>query len=134
MQTGFAEMSSGECRERIAKGGVGRLAMCTRDGPQVFPVSFVVADGDIVFRTSPYTSLGAHIDGSAVAFEIDEFDLDDDRGWSVVVHGEATAVTDVDELMELRRSGPQPMASGARSLVVRVHPHRFTGRLVGREA
>jgi len=127
----FRDMSPAQCRERIARGGVGRVVWCVNGRPRVQPVNYTVVDDDIVFRTAPYTDLGMHVAGRPVAFEVDEIDHDTESGWSVVVHGEARVVQDPDETLRLRRSGPQPWAEGQRSLVVRLRPQRTTGRTVG---
>lgn len=131
MSTGMVDLSPKECRDLVARGRVGRVALCSHDGPQVFPVNFAVVDGDIVFRTSPYTQLGLEVRGRRVAFEVDDLDYDRAAGWSVVVKGEATAVEDPDEIAALRRRVPEPWAPGHRTLFVRLSPHGFTGRRVG---
>jgi len=127
----FRDLSPAQCRERIGRGGVGRIVWCAHGRPQIQPVNFAVVDDDIVFRTAPYTGLGTQVAGRQVAFEVDEIDHDTQSGWSVVVHAEASAVQDADEIMRLRRSGPQPWAAGRRNLVIRLRPQRMTGRVVG---
>jgi len=127
----FTDMSATQCRERIASGGVGRIVWCSHGRPQICPVNYAVVDGDIVFRTAPYTNLGMQVPGQSVLFEVDELDHDAHRGWSVVLQAEAATVDDPDEVMRLRRSGPQPLAEGQRHQLVRLHPHRMTGRVVG---
>lgn len=127
----FMDMSPAQCRERIAAGGVGRIVWCSHGRPQIYPVNYAVVDDDIVFRTAPYTALGTQVVGQPVEFEVDELDHEGERGWSVVVQAEATAVTDPDEMMRLRRSAPQPWAEGQRNLLIRLHPQRMTGRIVG---
>jgi len=130
----FRDMSPAQCRERIARGGVGRIVWCARGEPQIQPVNYAVVDDDIVFRTAPYTGLGMRVAGQRVAFEVDEIDHDAQSGWSVVVQAEARAVHDPDEIRRLRRSGPQPWAEGQRNLVIRLRPQRMTGRVVGEVA
>lgn len=127
----FMDMSAAQCRERIARGGVGRVAWCAQGRPQIYPVNYMVVDGDIVFRTAPYTGLGMQVSGRPVVFEVDEIDHDAQRGWSVVVQAEAEAVHDPDEMMRLRRQGPEPWAEGQRNLLVRLRPQRVSGRIVG---
>lgn len=127
----FVDMSAAQCRERIAHGGVGRIVWCAHGRPQIYPVNYAVVDGDIVFRTAPYTGLGMQVASQPVVFEVDEIDHDAQRGWSVVVEAEATTVNDPDEIMRLRRVGPQPWAEGQRQLLIRLHPQRMSGRIVG---
>lgn len=46
-------LSAEECRRRLARHGVGRLAVITDEGPTVLPVNYGVVDGTIAFRTAP---------------------------------------------------------------------------------
>lgn len=130
MAAGLVDMSARECRERLARGGVGRVVLCGPGGPEIYPVNFAVVDGDIVFRTAPYTSLGRAVVGSTVAFEVDDYDGAGETGWSIVVKGIATAEDDPDEVIRLRRLGPQPWPAGHRPLFVRVRPRKVSGRHV----
>ncbi len=127
----MTELPARTCRERVAGAGVGRVAWCGNGRPQITPVNYTMHGDDIVFRTSPYSGLGRHIAGAAVAFEVDGYDEDQRSGWSVVVHAQASVVDDPDEAMKLRRLGPQPWAPGQRNLFVRLRTDRITGRQVG---
>jgi hypothetical protein len=130
MTSSFVDMSAQECRDRLTAAGVGRVAFCGPDGPQIYPVTFTVVDGDIVFRVAPYTRLGMQVSGSEVAFEVDDVDHVRRGGWSVVAKGKAAPVDDPDEMMRLRREGPQPLAPGQRHLYLRIRPRSLTGRSV----
>lgn len=130
MRSAIVDMSAQECRDRIVTGGVGRVAFCGPDGPELYPVNFTVVGGDIVFRVAPYTRLGTGIDGRRVVFEVDDIDVERQSGWSVVVKGSARAVDDPDEVVSLRRQGPEPWAPGQRQQYVRVSAHTMSGRHV----
>jgi nitroimidazol reductase NimA-like FMN-containing flavoprotein (pyridoxamine 5'-phosphate oxidase superfamily) len=129
------ELTPQECATLIDDGGVGRLALCTKAGPQIYPLNFTVDGHAIVFRTSPHSMLGAMGWGVEVAFEVDHLDWSTRRGWSVVVKGRADVVEDpaaADRLRELGRE-PTPWAGGLRRLYVRVPWREITGRTVGTE-
>ena len=67
----------------------------------MLPVNFHL-DGDrILIRSGEGTKLDAALRGHVVAFEVDEFDSVYHQGWSVVVTGVASAVTDPDEIRSL---------------------------------
>jgi nitroimidazol reductase NimA-like FMN-containing flavoprotein (pyridoxamine 5'-phosphate oxidase superfamily) len=116
-----------ECQQLIAAGGVGRVALCTPDGPQIFPVNFVVHDGSVIFRTNPYSTLGTYSWEATIAFEIDEIFPDTQQGWSVVAHGRATV--DIDDALRQRlvENEPEPWAGGYRPTYVCLRWERISG-------
>ncbi len=128
----LAVLTEARCLELLTAGAVGRVAMCTQDGPQVFPVNYTVAGSSVVFRTTAYSVLGTHAWQSRLAFEIDGFDVDRRTGWSVVASGPGSQVHPGPELEEIVRSwNPDPWAGGTRPLYVRLRWDTLTGRRVG---
>lgn len=127
------ELTTSECADLIATGGVGRVALCTSDGPQIYPVNYTVVEGAIVFRTSAYSALGlALLTRPRVAFEVDHLEEELRRGWSVVTSATAEPMDDPDEVAELRpRSRLVPWAEGTRNLLVRLRWQELSGRRVG---
>lgn len=126
------ELSESECESLLRAGVVGRVAMSTPTGPQILPVNYSVVDGAIVIRTSPYSLLGTYGRDTTLAFEVDQFDHQRQRGWSVVARGRAEVVQDAGELEHIRRTWPpHPWAGGVRSLFVRVPCSELTGRQLG---
>ena len=124
------ELDERTCRELLARGTVGRVAFCTPQGPQIFPVNYVVDGVSVVFRTAPYGLLGQSWK-QRLAFEIDEVDLQTRSGWSVVASGSGRMVEDAEELALLRAfHDPQPWAPGSRLLYVRLVWDTLTGRSV----
>ena len=126
------ELSSSECEALLRAGVAGRVALSTPTGPHILPVNYAVVDGSIVIRTSPYSLLGTYGRGAQLCFEVDQFDYELKRGWSVVVRGRGTFVDDQDELAEIARHWePRPWATGQRNLVVRIPWTELTGRQLG---
>ncbi|MEU1571287.1 pyridoxamine 5'-phosphate oxidase family protein [Streptomyces collinus] len=68
------------------------------------------------------------INGVVVAFEADEFDAATRSGWSVVVTGRATVVTDPAEHERLSRDGPTSWMPLAGAAFVRIESQMVTGR------
>ena len=129
--TRIGELDARQCRELLASGEVGRVALCTATGPQIVPVSYVVDGDSLVFRTTPYGVLGRHASRGRVAFEVDEIDRDSRVGWSVVASGHARVVEDPAEVALIRAfRDPVPWAEGSRLLYVRLVWHTLTGRRV----
>ena len=124
------ELTRSECFGLLAAGNLGRVAVVDDRGPVVFPVNFVLDRHTVVFRTEPGTKLHAARQGSRVCFEADGFDTAGRTGWSVIVRGEITEVTDPGELARLRALPLQVQAPGARDRYVRILPAVLTGRRI----
>jgi uncharacterized protein len=126
------ELSAAQCRELLSAGLVGRVAICTPLGPHIVPVNYAVVDESAVLRTTPYSVLGSHARGTMLALEVDQFDYERQRGWSVVARGRAEAVTGAGELQDIRRSWePNAWASGQRNLFLRLPWSELSGRRLG---
>ncbi len=106
------ELSVRECQDLLRAGVAGRVAVSTPTGPHIVPVNYTVVDDAIVIRTSPYSLLGTYGRDTTFAFEIDEFDRDRARGWSVQARGRVEGVTDRAELEQIREDGRAPTLGG----------------------
>ena len=92
-------LSRQECLRLLAEPGVGRVALNVGALPAVLPVSFTLVGDGIVFPAAPGGELAAAVRDAVVAFEAD--DVGPAGGWSVVVTGIATEVTDSADLGRL---------------------------------
>lgn len=130
---GFRELGRQECLRLMTQVPVGRIVFTRRALPAVLPVNFCLdADGAVLLRTASASELVRAIDGAVVAFEADHVDAVRQAGWSVVVTGPATVVTDPAEHERLIRAGPVSWVPAQREVFVRVEPELVTGReLVG---
>ncbi|MEZ5096375.1 MAG: pyridoxamine 5'-phosphate oxidase family protein [Nocardioides sp.] len=108
---------------------VGRVALCTPDGPQIFPVNYAVHEQSIVFRTTPYSVLGTHAWQTRLTSEVDHMDHDAETGWSVLVSGPGSRVEPGPTLDEIVREwNPRPWAAGTRPMYVRLTWDSLSGR------
>lgn len=123
-------LDAGECRAFLGDGGVGRFLFTQPRGPVAVPVNFRMLGDDIVFRTAAGTSVAAGAAQQPVSFEVDHLDEALGEGWSVLVSGQARAVTGAAELAEVRRLGVAPWAAGTRERYVRITPAVMTGRRI----
>lgn len=130
---GFRELERRECLRLMATVPVGRIVYTRRALPAVLPVNFGLdGDGAVLLRTSATSELVRAVDGAVVAFETDDVDADRHSGWSVVVTGPATVVTDPAEHERLARTGPDSWVPARLEVFVRIEPELVTGReLVG---
>ncbi|MGZ6744639.1 MAG: pyridoxamine 5'-phosphate oxidase family protein [Nocardioides sp.] len=126
------ELSQSECDRLLRAGMVGRVAVSTPTGPHIVPVNYSVVDDAVVLRTSPYSLLGTYGRDSTVAIEVDQFDYELQRGWSVVARGRAEAVVDESDLDHIRATwSPRTWAAGSRTLYLRVRWSEVSGRRLG---
>ncbi|MDC0765394.1 pyridoxamine 5'-phosphate oxidase family protein [Streptomyces sp. HD] len=130
---GFRELCRQECLRLLATASVGRIVHTRQALPAVLPVNFCLdTDTAVVLRTAADSELARAIDGVVVAFEADEVDAVAHAGWSVVVTGRATVVTDPAEFGRLARTGPRSWVASPVEVFVRIEPELVTGReLVG---
>jgi nitroimidazol reductase NimA-like FMN-containing flavoprotein (pyridoxamine 5'-phosphate oxidase superfamily) len=128
----LAVLSESTCLELLREGVVGRVALCTSDGPQMFPVNYAVYEQSVVFRTTAYSVLGTLAWQSRLAFEIDHMDFEQQTGWSVLVSGPGSRVDAGPTLDEIvQQWNPRPWVSGTRPLYVRLKWDTLSGRRIG---
>lgn len=120
------------CRELLFQAVVGRVAMCTPTGPRIVPVNYRVDGESVLFRTSPYSTLGTYGRDARLAFEVDHLDHEYQNAWSVVALGRAELLEDPEEIAALREtSPPRPWAGGERHLYLRLRWDELSGRRIG---
>ncbi|WP_121750983.1 pyridoxamine 5'-phosphate oxidase family protein [Streptomyces sp. E2N166] len=126
---GFRELSRQECVSRLSQADVGRVVF-TRDAlPAVLPVNFLLEpDGAVLLRTSASSEMVHAVDGAVVAFEGDDFNAAAHAGWSVLVTGLASVVTDPADHDRLTRTGPRSWVAWPDEVFVRIEPELVTGR------
>jgi nitroimidazol reductase NimA-like FMN-containing flavoprotein (pyridoxamine 5'-phosphate oxidase superfamily) len=133
---GVAGLSEADCLALIAPGGIGRIAYAGRYGQTVLPVNYQLLDNTIVFRTGADSPLEEDLQTGIrhaeyqVAFEIDEINLAENNGWSVLVQGSAHHIDSDAERAAARQTGVQPWSGGAKEHYIRVVPTRITGRRI----
>jgi nitroimidazol reductase NimA-like FMN-containing flavoprotein (pyridoxamine 5'-phosphate oxidase superfamily) len=127
--TGMTVMPFATCLSRLRATPVGRVAFAQNGDIEVLPVNYQMLDTAVVFRTAEGSKLGAALQGKAVAFEIDEFDLTRRAGWSVLLQGRADLVADETTLRALDSIGLAPWPAGiARPEWVLIHADTVSGR------
>ncbi|WP_338895164.1 pyridoxamine 5'-phosphate oxidase family protein [Streptomyces sp. TG1A-60] len=125
----FRSLDRQECLRLLAKVPVGRVVYTRQALPAVLPINFSLdTDASVLLCTSPDSDLVRAIDGVVVAFEADEFDAATRSGWSVVVTGRATVVTDPAEHERLSQDGPMSWMPLKDAVFVRIESEMVTGR------
>jgi uncharacterized protein len=131
----FHPLPARTCRDRLRGSTIGRVAWTSRKGPQILPVTFLLHDDQIVFRTDAHGPLASLQGGEPVVFEVDDFDATTRCGWSVVVRGRAYSTQRSERADRLwREADPVPWAGGQRTLFVSITLDEVSGRSVERQA
>lgn len=131
-RNGLEILSVEECLQLLETAPVGRVAFCSRFVPVIFPVNFVVVDGAVCFRTGTGSKLDEAVRRNIIAFQADGIDAEAHWGWSVLVTGVATLVTDAAQLAELGSAGLQSWVPSRRSHTVRLAEAAMSGRRLPR--
>ena len=120
------ELTEQECWHLLSDHEVGRLATTAGGVLDIFPITYVIDNKTLVFRTGPGTKLIELTINENVAFEIDYYD--ETEGYSVVIHGQAEQL---DTMSEKDIAASLPLTSlfpTDRPRFVRIHPQAITGR------
>jgi nitroimidazol reductase NimA-like FMN-containing flavoprotein (pyridoxamine 5'-phosphate oxidase superfamily) len=115
-----------ECLHLVTTVPVGRVAVAgPGEAPLVVPVTFLLVDGRIVFRTDFGTVFRrAVLSEGPVSFQVDAIDVSTRTGWSVLVEAVASEVDGWDtSALPLT-----PWAAGTKDLWVQLEPRSVTGR------
>ncbi len=121
-------LNEDDCWALLMRAEVGRLAICVGDGPQIFPVNFVVDNRTLLFRTAEGTKLAAVAVSPQVAFEVDGFDKSTGEAWSVVVHGTARLLEHLNEVYAAQELPLFSWNPTPKPVFVRVERTRVSGR------
>ncbi len=110
---------------------VGRLAHVHGGQLSITPVNFLLDDRDVLFRTADGTELlAAARRSSPVALEVDDLVDWSRSGWSVLIRGLLTEVTDSEQIRRVLVGGLRPWAGGERQHVLRLTCDHVTGRRI----
>jgi hypothetical protein len=93
-------------------------------------VSYHLDDEEIIFRTRNGSKLAAATRHAVVGFEVDEFDVAERAGWSVLGIGEAYEVVDPARLATLARDFPDPWVRDPDAHTISIPLQVVTGRRI----
>ena len=127
-RNGLEVLTRGECLRLLAHSRVGRVVVTDRALPAAFPVNFALLDEDVVFMTTTGSKLEAAQGEEVMAFEVDDIDPLRHGGWSVLVQGLASVISDPDDLAQARALRLEPWAPDGRFQFVRIRTELVSGR------
>jgi nitroimidazol reductase NimA-like FMN-containing flavoprotein (pyridoxamine 5'-phosphate oxidase superfamily) len=129
----FEALGREQCLDLLESNHLGRVAWQAADLPQILPVTYATHQGSVYFRTTPDGILSELAQPTRVALEVDELDQQTRSGWSIVLHGRTSAVSEPDALADLWAADSLvPWAGGNRTLFICIRPDRVSGRVVRR--
>ena len=130
------ELSDEQCWLALRTAVVGRLAVRSGEGVDVFPVNFTAFENAIYLRSAPGSKLVAITDSPSVAFEVDG-SHGSERYWSVVLRGTAERLANDSEItasgvLDLPTSTPTAKWNFVRITPTAISGRRFTSARRGR--
>lgn len=128
----FVELQPEECWQRVrnATPRVGRLGFLLHQHPIVLPVNYAVDGEAVVVRFSGDTVFDDAAN-TRVAFEVDDVDEVWERGWSVLIQGQAREVVNEEEAARLATLPLRAWAASDRVLFLRIDArHGISGRVI----
>jgi nitroimidazol reductase NimA-like FMN-containing flavoprotein (pyridoxamine 5'-phosphate oxidase superfamily) len=127
-RNGLEVLDREECLRLLAHKRFGRVGVTDGALPTILPVNYWSDGTSIYVRTSSGTKLDAALRDAVVAFEVDEVDVLDHAGWSVVVTGVAREVTDRAELEALAREPLGRWAPSPDGHIIAISTELVSGR------
>jgi len=130
-RNGLEILSDRQCWSLLDATPIGRLAFVHEGEAKVLPVNYAVVDHQIAFRTGRGAKFGVASMERPVSFEVDQWDDIGRTGWSVLIEGMITMVTDEDDEDRLNQIGLHPWAPNSNDPVwVRLRPTNISGRRI----
>lgn len=122
------ELDRAESLELLTGKKVGRIGFLAEDGPVVLPMNYVLSDDHIIVRTAAFGIVARSAIDQKVAFEVDDVDDFLEAGWSVLVTGAGTLLSD-QQLQQLKSgASSDPWAEGPRTLFFSIACEQVSGR------
>jgi uncharacterized protein len=126
----LVELDEAECLRLLADHEIGRVVFTDAALPAAQPVTYLLDEEEIVFRTGGGGKLAAATRNAVVAFQVDHIDPTTRTGWTVLGVGQAYEVTVPSRLAELAARMPAPWAPSRTTHTIAIPLQRLTGRLL----
>jgi hypothetical protein len=126
--TELEDMDESECWDLLAQVTIGRLGLHFGAMPRIVPMNFTLFDRRIVVCTATGTAVTDALRDSVVAFQVDDFHLNNQDGWSVVAVGPSAWMTDLRTLQAVDGFPTGPWAPRQRLCYTQIEPRLISGR------
>ena len=121
-------LSDEESLELLATKTFGRLVVRRKDDMDLFPLNYLVHEGEIYFRTAEGSKLFSLTLNNDVLLEADNVDGDSQEAWSVVVKGTARTLSSNAEIEAADQLPLKPWLPTLKYNYVVVSPNEISGR------
>lgn len=117
-----------QCWELLGANQIGRLATVVGGRVDIFPINYVVHEGEIYFKTAEGSKLASVMAHHEVAFEIDGYNETTNEAWSVVMAGLGRVLSHDDELDAAETLPLFPWNTAPKNRYVVIEPTEISGR------
>jgi nitroimidazol reductase NimA-like FMN-containing flavoprotein (pyridoxamine 5'-phosphate oxidase superfamily) len=124
----LVELDEAECLRLLAGHEIGRVVFTEAALPAAQPVTYLLDEEEIVFRTGGGSRLAAATRNAVVAFQVDRIDPDTRTGWTVLGVGQAYEVVVPERLADLAERIPAPWAPHRTTHTIAIPLQRLSGR------
>lgn len=125
-------LSPDECWTLLSATSVARLAFVVDGWPVVLPVNYLIDGKEFLIRTAPGAKLASARSTVQVSLQADATESIYRSGWSVLVFGSASEITDANELQRVNALPLRSWAGGDKLYWIKIRPVQITGRRVPR--
>jgi uncharacterized protein len=121
------DLDEAECLRLLAGQEIGRVVFTDAALPAAQPVTYLLDDEEVVFRTGGGGKLAAATRNAVVAFQVDRVDAITRTGWTVLGVGKAYEVVVPARLAELAERMPVPWVPHRIAHTIAIPLQRLTG-------
>lgn len=122
------KLSAEESMELMATQTFGRLVVRRKDDMDLFPVNYVIHEGNVYFRSAEGSKLFTVALNDDVLFEADLVEKDEDAAWSVIIKGNAEVLKSRAEIAAADELPLKPWLPTLKYNYVRIVPNNVSGR------
>jgi nitroimidazol reductase NimA-like FMN-containing flavoprotein (pyridoxamine 5'-phosphate oxidase superfamily) len=127
-RNGMQILDDDACWDLLRSQPVGRLAVAIAGEVEIFPINYLVHEGQIVFKSAQGSKLAALAANARVSFEIDGYTPDSGEAWSVVIKGVAYELQRFSEIYEAEELPLFPWNASPKDFFVTIRPREMAGR------
>ena len=127
-RNGMEILDDDACWDLLRSQPVGRLAVAIAGEVEIFPINYLVHEGQIVFKSAQGSKLAALAANARVSFEIDGYTPDSGDAWSVVIKGVAYELQRFSEIYEAEDLPLFPWNASPKDFFVTIRPREMAGR------